>query len=96
MECRRIVLAHSTTPGAVLPRFGGRVILIEVGLPKYYGGQVACLVIEKHHPYALHRGKKIELPPDSGPRLICYLKKAAALDPPNSRLKPFIRKLEAR
>src|SRR5262245_37879040 len=35
---RRLVLGHTPTGGAVLPRFDSKVILIDVGLSKGYGG----------------------------------------------------------
>ena len=94
-SCDRIVVAHSATPGAIMPRWGGRVILIEVGLPIFYGGRLACLLIEKNRAYALHRGKKLELPTDSRTGLLNYLKRAAALDPAPSPLEATIRQLEA-
>ncbi len=93
--CERIVVAHAKVPGAVMPRFGGRVILIEVGMSAPNGGRLACLLIEKNRAYALHRGKKLELPKDSGTGLLNYLKRAAALDPAPSPLQATIRQLEA-
>lgn len=90
-----IVIGHTPTAGTVIPRFNGRVIMIDVGLSNAYGGRLACLVIEKDVPYALHRGKKLRLPTDSGPELLSYLKQAAALDPAPSPLEPLIRQLEA-
>ena len=92
----RIVIAHTVTPGAVLPRFGGRIVLIEVGIPKLYGGTVACLLMEGKRAYALHRGEKLELPSDSREGLLVYIKKAAALDPEPSPLASLIQQLEAR
>ena len=91
----RIVIGHSPTAGTVIPRFGGRVLVIDVGLSKVYGHRLACLVIENGHPYTLHRGKKLELPGDSREDLLRYLKQAAALDPPPSPLEPLIKKLAA-
>lgn len=78
---KRVVVGHTPTLSAVLPRFGGKVILIDVGLSEYFGGPPACLLIENGVPYALHRGKKLRIP--NGPRaaLIEYLNSAAALDP---------------
>jgi hypothetical protein len=81
---RRIVIGHTVTAGAVLPRFGGKVILIDVGLSAAYGGPPAALLIEDGRPFALHRGRKLALPVD-GP-LLPYLEAAAALDPPPSPL----------
>ena len=85
---RHIVIGH-TPQAAVLPRFGGRVIVIDVGLSKVYGGPPAALIIEGGKYYALHRGKRLELPADGGD-LLPYLKAAAALDPPPSPIQALI------
>jgi hypothetical protein len=92
----RMVVGHTFTDGAVTPRFGGKVLLVDIGLARLYDefSRLACLVIEKGKPYALHRGRKLELPADSGPDLLRYLKAAAALDPQPSSLLGRIEKLE--
>jgi hypothetical protein len=90
---RRIVIGHTITAGAVLPRFGGKVILIDVGLSAVYGGPPAALVIEDGRPFALHRGRKLALPLDGS--LLPYLEAAAALDPPPSPLRPLIDDIRA-
>ncbi len=94
----RIVIGHTYTEGAVIPRFGGRVLQIDVGLARLYDPRLrmACLVIEKGRPHALHRGKRLELPSDSGADLLRYLKEAAALDPAPSPLAKRIAALQAR
>lgn len=94
-DCRRIVIGHTPTAGTVIPRFGGRVVMIDAGLSRYYGGRLACLVIEKGRAFTLHRGEKLELPQGSGVELVSYLKQAAALDPAPSPLESLISKLEA-
>ncbi len=91
---KRIVIAHTTTDGTVIPRFNGRVILIDVGLSKVYGGRQACLLIEGDEIFTLHRGKKLPLPTDSGVGLLNYLRQAAALDPQPSPLLKMIAELE--
>ncbi|HLK51496.1 MAG TPA: metallophosphoesterase [Bryobacteraceae bacterium] len=85
---RHIVIGH-TPQVAVLPRFGGRVIVIDVGLSKVYGGPPAALIIDGGKYYALHRGKRLELPVEGGD-LLPYLKAAAALDPPPSPIQSLI------
>jgi hypothetical protein len=94
----RIVIGHTFTEGAVIPRFSARVLLIDVGLARLYDPKLrsACLLIEKGRPSALHRGKKLELPSDDGQDLLRYLKQAAALDPPPSPLTKRIAALDAR
>ena len=92
---KRIVIGHTPTAGAVMPRFGGKVLMIDVGLSKYYGRRRACLVIENGEPYALHRGERLELPGPSRAGLVAYLEAAAALDPQPSPLQPLIERLRA-
>src|SRR6185295_7860850 len=70
----RIVIGHTYTEGALVPRFGGRVIQIDVGLSKVYDTtpRLACLEIEKGKARALHRGKRVELPKDAEADLLRY------------------------
>ncbi len=81
----RIVIGHTPTVGAVMPRFGGKVIVIDVGLSAAYGGRLACLILEGGKAYALHRGERLELPSDPAD-LLAYLERCAALDPQPSPL----------
>ena len=85
-----IVVGHTTTPGVVLPRFGGTVLLIDVGLSNRYGAHPACLVVERGKPFALHRGRMLRLPVNGSRGLVDYLRAAAALDPVPSPLVPLI------
>ncbi len=93
-DARRMVIGHTPTEGTVIPRFSGRILMVDVGLSAYYGSRLACLVIENGKVFCLHRGSRLEIPSDPGLALIQYLKKAAALDPPPSPLQPRISQLE--
>jgi len=97
-QAERIVIGHTPTEGAVLPRFGGKVLLVDVGLSRVFDPRrrMACLLIENGKSYALHRGMKLELPSDSSSGLLNYLKQAAALDPSPSSLEKHIAEIEAR
>ncbi|MBC7896982.1 MAG: metallophosphoesterase [Cytophagaceae bacterium] len=90
---KHIVIGHTVTAGTVMPRFDGKVIMIDVGLSAYYGATTACLIIEEGKAYTMHRGQKLELP--MGGDLLPYLKAAAALDPEPSRLRKYIDQLAA-
>ena len=59
-EAERMVIGHTPTDGAVLPQFGGKVLVIDVGLSRVFDSRLrmACLVIKNGKPYALHRGEK--------------------------------------
>ena len=95
LNAKRIVLGHTPQPGAVMSRFGGRVLLIDVGLSAAYGGNLACLVVEQGQLYALHRGEKLPLPSDAtGDEYLAYLRRAASLDPAPSRLTGVIAALQ--
>ena len=94
---KRIVMGHTIVAQAVMPRFGGRAIFIDVGMSAVYGGPPACLLIEGGQLFAIHRGEKLPLPAtDSQPDLLAYLKQAAALDPVPSPLAKTIASLEAK
>jgi hypothetical protein len=88
---KHIVVGHTTTPGAVVPRFGGAVLMIDVGLSEHYGARPACLVVRDGTPFALHRGHMLALPGDGPAGLLAYLRAAALLDPAPSPLDPLIR-----
>jgi hypothetical protein len=97
LKAERIVIGHTFCDGAVTPRFGGKVLQIDIGLARLYDTliRIACLVIEGGKPYALHQGVRLELPADSGKDMLRYLKQAATLDPPPSSLLTRISRLEA-
>jgi len=84
-QARHIVVGH-TPQVAVLPRFQGKVILIDVGLSAVYGGPPAFLLMESSKFYAVHRGRQLDLPVDGG-SVLQYLNAAAAMDPPDSQLR---------
>jgi hypothetical protein len=89
-QVRHIVIGH-TPQLAVTPRFGGKVIAIDVGLSKPFDGPPAFLLIEDGKYFAVHRGRRLDLPVDSG-NVQQYLRSAAALEPDNSRLRRAILK----
>ena len=91
---KRIVISHTVTPGAIVERFGGKVIMIDTGMTAVYGGHRACLLLEDDKVYAVHRGEKLDLP-TGGAEYIAYLKKALALEPPGSALPKYIAETEA-
>ncbi len=84
----RIVLGHTVTPGVVLPRFGGKVILNDVGLSATYGGPPSSLEIDGQAVTVRHRGTPIPLPASAD--LSAYLEKALALEPAESKLRDWM------
>lgn len=87
-DVRHIVLGHTANP-AIMPRFGGRVLGIDVGLARAMGGPSAYLLIDNGMYFAVHQGRQLPLPVNGG-NVLEYLRSAAALDPPGSRLRVLI------
>ncbi len=76
---KTLVIAHTPTKGMILPRFGGKVLLVDVGLSQVYGGHTACLLVEGGKAYALHHGQKVALPMMPA-ELAPYLAQIRAID----------------
>ena len=63
---KHMVIAHTVAREGVHTRAGGRLIRIDVGMSRYYGGPAACLVVEKGVLYEVrHPDKKRKLPVDA-------------------------------
>ena len=86
----RIVIGHTVAPGVVLPRFGGKLILNDVGLSAAYGGPRSSLEITGDVVSVRHRGTLLELP--TTPDLSKYLRAARALEPSGSTLDVWMEK----
>ncbi len=82
---KRIVIGHTPAPGLIVPRFGGQVILSDVGLSSHYGGNLACLEIRKGKAFAIHRGERLELPDGDEGAYTAYLDAVALLERGNER-----------
>jgi hypothetical protein len=89
-QARHIVIGH-TPQIAVMPRFNGKVIVIDVGLSKPFDGPPAFLLIEDGKYFAVHRGRRIELPGEGG-NVLQYLGAAAVTEPADSRLRRAVQK----
>jgi hypothetical protein len=87
-QARHIVMGHTQVAPAILPRFDGKLIFIDVGLSPVYRGPRACLLEEGETLFAMHRGTKVPLPGQGGLR--AYLETTAALDPAPSPLLTII------
>ena len=88
-QARHMVIGHTVIP-AILPRFGGRVITIDVGLSALYGGPPAFLLVEGSKYYAVYGGQQVDLPVGSG-SVQQYLRAAQAADPGNRKLRSLVR-----
>jgi len=92
---RRIVVGHTVTRSAILPRFNSTVIDVDIGLSKFFGRPPACLVSEKGDAYVLHRGTKLPVPGGSKEELLAYLRAAAAADNEPEMIQKVIDRVNA-
>jgi hypothetical protein len=93
--CRRMVIGHTPTGGLVMPHYGGRVLAIDVGMTKVYGGPPAGLLLEEGRVIAIHRGQRLAVPDGEGEPLRRYVREVMALEPDPSRLQGVLQDLEA-
>ncbi len=85
LGAKRLVVGHTTTDGAIEPRFGGKHISADVGmLELYQGGHQVALEIKGDALWGVHPEGKIDLPEyiDENSELD-YLVAVAAVDPAN-------------
>jgi hypothetical protein len=87
-QAQRIIVAHTVVP-AILPRFGGKVIAIDVGLSAFFKGPPEFLVIEGSRFSVVCRGHRLDFPAD-GRAVPQYLRAVAAVDPKNTALQKLI------
>ena len=90
----RIVIGHTPTPGLIVPRFDGKVILADVGLSKHYGDNLACLEIVNGKTYAIHRGERVELPRSNNKDFVRYLEKIVTLEEDSQSIQLWMDRLK--
>ncbi len=88
-QAQRIVVGHTVVP-AIIPRFEGKVVAIDVGLSVFYKGPPAFLVIEGSQVSVVHRGHRIGLPNAGGAAVTQYLRQIMAVDPDNAPLRRLL------
>ncbi len=90
-----IVVAHTPLAETVIPRFGDRVLVIDVGLGSYYGRADAYLEISGDTLTTVQRGTRLAIPSEGGEALLSYLASAMALEENPKRIKAYVRGLKA-
>jgi|CZKE01.1.fsa_nt_gi hypothetical protein len=87
-QAQHMIVGHSVGP-AILPRFGGKVIAIDVGLSVYFKGPPEFLVIEGPRFFVICRSHRLDFPAN-GRGVPQYLRAVAAIDPGNSALQQLL------
>jgi hypothetical protein len=88
-DADRIVIAHTPRLSAVLPRFNGKVLVVDVGLSAHYGSGFAWLEFEDGTPVIIHRGERLAVPTDRDSKL-AYLRNVEALEDDPAPVTRFI------
>lgn len=89
-----VVVGHTPCYETIVPRYQGKVVVIDSGISGFYGGSVTSLVIEDGQMLNLHRGERITIP--IGPQgLLNYYRQVAELEPASVSLREAISRLEA-
>jgi len=81
----KIVLGHTPGLGTIVPRFGGKVLIIDTGISKYYGSHLASLRIEEGNYFTIQNGEKILLP-NTDSAMLSYFKHMAEVKPTQALL----------
>ena len=61
---KRMVIAHTPLLSVVLPRFAGKVLMVDVGLSAHYGNGLSALEISDGKAYTIIAEHKLPLPSD--------------------------------
>ena len=95
----RLVIGHTPGLGTVVPRFGGKVLVVDTGMASYYGSYIAALEIITNEQQAvlttLQEGERISVPTNEAD-IAAYLETVAELlDEPPAPLLQAIQTLTA-
>jgi len=94
-DADRIVIAHTPRLRAVLPRFNGKVLVVDVGLSAHYGSGHAWLELVDGTPTIVHRGERFSVPRNRDEKL-AYLKAIEAIEADPEPVARFIERWLAR
>ncbi len=87
-----IAVGHTPTSGVIWPRYQGKVLMIDTGISRVYGGYIGYLEMTPEGLFGGYANGKVPLPVnDSG--LIPYLEKVIALNPDNAYLQERLEQL---
>jgi hypothetical protein len=92
-KAQHIVVGHTVTSGVIWPQYGDKVVMIDTGISRHYGGYIGYLEITPDGLFAGYPNGKLPLP-SSEADSIAYLEKVIAMNPGNPYLKKRLGKLQ--
>jgi len=78
-EVDHIILGHTPGTGVILPRFDGKVLIVDTGMSSYLCSHGASLLIENDQLTALQQGERVRIPEGRSP--LEYLQRLSDLKP---------------
>jgi hypothetical protein len=84
---RRVVIGHTKLAPLVVPRFGGRVLVADIALPRGNPDPHAFVIIEGDQAIAVHRGTRVPIDASTPQARCAYFDRIAALDPAESPVR---------
>lgn len=90
-----IVVGHTPCTDTIMPRYDGRVLVIDSGISAFYGGPVTVLLVEQGVLHNLQRGERIPIP-TGRQSLLDYYRAVASLEPDSVSIRELISRLETR
>jgi hypothetical protein len=84
---RRIVVGHTKLAPLVVPRFGGRVLVADIAVPRGHSDPHAFVIIEGDQATAVHRGTRVPIDAATPQARCAYFDRIAALDPAGSPVR---------
>jgi hypothetical protein len=89
---QHIVVGHTPTEGIIWPQYHGKVVMIDSGISRIYGGHIAYLEITPKGLFAGYPNGKLPIPMGDEDRQ-AYLEKVIAMDPQNPYLQERLEQL---
>ncbi|HRP09588.1 MAG TPA: metallophosphoesterase [Terricaulis sp.] len=80
----RIVVGHTKLAPLVIPRFGGRVLVADIAVPRNHSDPHAFVVIENGAASTIHRGQRVPINAATPEERCAYFGAVAALEPAGS------------
>jgi hypothetical protein len=84
---RRVVTGHTKLAPLVMPRFGGRVLVADIAVPRGHADPHAFLIIEGDQVSAVHRGTRVPLDASTQQARCDYFERISALDAADSPVR---------
>lgn len=76
----RVIVGHTKVTSTVLPRFNGRVLVADIGVPRGHSDPHAFLIMENSTWTTIHRGQRVPVTASTPEATCAYLRQIAALD----------------